>query len=298
MTAHLRRPARRRAPGQRGEYRLARAVARRADGFAGPVAETTLAYGSGTSEGPWMLDGAALESIALALLAVLGELALRRGLRMIPGPGGSAPAPVVCATPRELARAVCGADDGRAYRRLHVAMDALLRAVIQAESTWIEPDGTRAVVVDGCHFMDWRRRIAVSRPDGRRAQMWAVALSAPVLGQLDARAWAQLPKAVVRALGGQHPAAGRLAAHVLSHRCLPGTGRREIGDRALVPVVRPASWRDPGRGTAPGREWRRHMREIADWLTDRDPAPAWRYAVGPRGGKIVCEDRNPAPDNA
>lgn len=288
-------------------FRVARAVARRADMFAGAAAErwtTDIQYRSGRREGVLRIlaeRGQGFDATALALFAGLCEAAVAGHLVQVRWHGEVRRA--VAVTPRRLAQAVLGRDDGTAYRRLGIvrspdapvgSLQRLRSVTLEQSSTWLGPDGRRADVVDGFGLVDFYRWARV----GRR-EILLVGFSAPVLEALDAGATTLLPRALVRALP-RHGQAGRLAAHVLSHAPLPGKmGVREIGTEALVTVVGPGKFRHPD---AHPDEWRRLVARLAGDLDGLDPAHTWAYVrTGPEDkfGKVLCEDRaRPGPKSS
>lgn len=287
-----------------GDYRTSRAVARRTDLFANTtqpdrkneIVESEIRYASGTTEGVlrvWADPRARLDGHALALFTVLCERFVNREAIKITVGVNSYWA--VTATPRELALAVYGRADGRAYRYLGLtrderhpgALQALKMTLIQARSTWLTPDGQRQTVTEGFSLIDYYRW-AGDKDAGQHEGQILIALSGVVQRELVNGGQTLIPGELLRKLGPKHDTAMRIAYHVLSQAPLY-EGVRRIGAQALVPIIAPPPSRDPDR--YPGR-YLAYLRRLIATIDRADNQHCWRWETGKhRLGNIVCEDQ-------
>ena len=241
--------------------------------------------------------GAPLDSTALAVLVRLADFYACGRIVRVRRHGQESLA--VATTARELALAVLGRADGRAYRALGLvrareadappgSLDKLALVWIREHSTWLDPDGARREVLDAFHLIDWLRWERPTPRCGRKTDRLLVGLSPRLMAEIDERGTVALPPGLVRALPSHGPA-GRLGAFVLSHAPLPGGDVRRVSAEACMGAVGVPleAAGHAGRKTKYLRRALRDLRRIA-------PEHDWRLEDGVGGPVVVCAPRKPS----
>ena len=285
---------------RQGDYRTSRAVARRTDLFTGQdgeqgITESEIRYVSGTTEGVlrvWADPRARLDAHALALFTVLCEKFVdRQAVKIQVGENTYWAVP---ATPRELALAVYGRADGREYRYLGMtrderhlgALQSLKITLIQAQSTWLSPDGKRQTITEGFSLVDYYRW-ANDEDDGHEGKI-LIALSGVIQRELVNAGHTVIPGDLMRRLGPKRDTALRIAYHVLSQAPIFG-GIRRIGVQSLVTVIAPSSSRHPRKHHG---MFLAYVRKLIGDIDKADDRHRWRWEPGKHPlGNVVCEDR-------
>lgn len=271
-----------------------RSIARRSDLFTKAAAkndaEAVLEYRSGRQNGPVYLEhrtGKPLDHHALAAMIVVADRYRRGKVKNVKH--GAYTIQVTVVRARTLCKAIFGRDDGTAYRAMWKALDALSSCVIRAGSAWTDSRGKEWVTEENIHPLPiYRRNKGVA---GERWEWLVIGLDGALAEELK-KAVTWIPPEILQLLT-RNPSAGRLAAHMLSHRPMQltdGTKAREIGAETLEPVVEPSEKMTIKGGGV--RRYKEYIKRTIKACDEADPNHQWEYIdEGPgKPGKVRVID--------